>query len=161
MLVMKVVVAMMVTITMTASIALLSSSSPLASVETLSASSAKSSQLALEKMSEYDGAALFKGVPILDLSGGLDRNIQAKSNQEETGAIAGTGCLMGVYCPPAGWASTWQTIVSKMQKEMSTDTMEIANLKNQVSIDRANEKYLLRRYQGILTLKAAQVCTHI
>jgi hypothetical protein len=41
-----------------------------------------------------------------------------------------------------------------MNKELSTDSMEIANLKNQVLIDRANEKYLLNKYQGILTLKA-------
>jgi len=56
-------------------------------------------------------------------------------------------CMIGVYCPPAGWASIWQSLVSKMQKEMSTDTMEIANLKNQVSIDKANEAFLLKKYQ--------------
>jgi hypothetical protein len=67
--------------------------------------------------------------------------------------LAAMPCTIGAYCPPAGWAATWNTLVSKMAKELSTDTMEIANLKTQVATDRANERYLMDEYQGILTLK--------
>lgn len=74
--------------------------------------------------------------------------------QAPVGVPVASNCAIGVYCPPAGWASVWQSLVTKMQKEMSTDTMEIANLKNQVSIDKANEAFLLKKYQDILTLKA-------
>jgi len=185
--------ALALALALVASVALLRSSSSVTPMSILSSKSARTSQLALQfggagvsvqfggpgdgvipepvltgqTMPEYEGATLHNGVPVLDLSGRLDRSVRAKSeNTDGTAppcngltcppAPAGQGCLIGAYCPPAGWASTWQTIVSKMQKAMSTDTMEIANLKNQVTIDRANEKFLLSKYQDILTLKAAQ-----
>jgi hypothetical protein len=92
-----------------------------------------------QTMPEYEGAKLYKGVPLLDLSapqalagsgkGGGDRSAGA---EPASGATPWQPCTIGVYCPPAGWASIWHRLVSRMQKEMSTDTMEIANLKNQV-----------------------------
>lgn len=83
-----------------------------------------------QKMPEYDGATLYKGVPILNLQAPTPPGTPA--DEGNYGAAGSPPCTIGVYCPPAGWASIWQNLVSRMQKEMSTDTMEIANLKNQV-----------------------------
>jgi hypothetical protein len=49
--------------------------------------------------------------------------------------------------------STWTDLLQRMTRELSTDTMEVANLKNQVAIDNANTKLLTRKYDAILTLE--------
>ena len=92
-----------------------------------------------QTMPEYKGAKLFQGVPLLDLSApqalaesGKGVGDRSAGAEPASGAKPWQPCTIGVYCPPAGWASIWHRLVSRMQKEMSTDTMEIANLKNQV-----------------------------
>ena len=93
-----------------------------------------------ESMPEYAGATLFKGVPLLDLRARAPAPAEGGAGGGDSGAGVGQAggqaprCLIGVYCPPEGWASVWHRLVSRMQKEMSTDTMEIANLKNQVRV---------------------------
>eukprot|EP00287_Rhodomonas_sp_CCMP768_P010022 CAMPEP_0196731824 /NCGR_PEP_ID=MMETSP1091-20130531/11389_1 /TAXON_ID=302021 /ORGANISM="Rhodomonas sp., Strain CCMP768" /LENGTH=225 /DNA_ID=CAMNT_0042074989 /DNA_START=8 /DNA_END=682 /DNA_ORIENTATION=+ len=52
-----------------------------------------------------------------------------------------------------GPLSAWGDLLSRMTQELSTDTMEIANLDNQVAIDDANNKMLLAKYQAILNLE--------
>ena len=49
--------------------------------------------------------------------------------------------------------SAWGDLLERMTRELSTDTMEIANLDNQVAIDDANNKMLLAKYQAILNLE--------
>ena len=50
----------------------------------------------------------------------------------------------------------WNDLLSRMTKELSTDTMEIANLKNQLTVDSANSEYLDRKYDGIVDAAAAE-----
>ena len=52
-----------------------------------------------------------------------------------------------------GPMSAWGDLLERMTRELSTDTMEIANLDNQVAIDDANNKMLLAKYQAILNLE--------
>ena len=52
-----------------------------------------------------------------------------------------------------GPLSAWGDLLERMTRELSTDTMEIANLDNQVAIDDANNKMLLAKYQAILNLE--------
>lgn len=62
----------------------------------------------------------------------------------------------GVPIPAAAPATAggWDDLLSRMTKELSTDTMEIANLKNQISIDSANSKFLNKKYDSIADASA-------
>ena len=59
--------------------------------------------------------------------------------------------------PDDGLAATTeggiQNLLQRMSREMATDTMEIANLDNQIAIDQANNRFLAEKYEDIVTLR--------
>ena len=50
-------------------------------------------------------------------------------------------------------ADKMQNLLQRMTREMSTDTMEIANLDHQVAIDQANNRFLADKYEDLITLR--------
>ncbi|EKX45799.1 hypothetical protein GUITHDRAFT_138660 [Guillardia theta CCMP2712] len=52
-----------------------------------------------------------------------------------------------------GSPSQMQDILQRMTRELTTDTMEIANLDHRIAIVRANNKFLADKYQGLLNLQ--------
>jgi hypothetical protein len=46
-----------------------------------------------------------------------------------------------------------QNLLQRMSREMTTDTMEIANLDNQIAVDQANNRFLAEKYEDLVTLR--------
>jgi hypothetical protein len=46
-----------------------------------------------------------------------------------------------------------QDLLQRMTREMSTDTMEIANLDHQIAIDQANNRFLAEKYEDLVSLR--------
>lgn len=67
-------------------------------------------------------------------------------------SLAADAASFCMHCAFGLFDSYLPLVLQRMTRELSTDTMEIANLKNQVRIDDANTRLLTQKYDGILDL---------